>query len=414
MEPIIELQHRQITSQRDVRGSNFPSGVQDYNFTIGGNMAWIPNKSYFRIGLKITDGAGGRPVAGSRLSFADNVCSNLFTNCYFRAGGQDVSSIVNYAAQGEQTKKRLQRTGAWLSNIGKIYGMEADYTTRRDNIAVGVGDASIVYFLWQPPIGIMDVSSKMGSGDYRFQLNPNAFYKQACVEAITDDGAGGTVGAVPGTDYNFEVENIEFYAAVCRETISPSGHESLTLNEMQVQSKPVVDGENNLDFTVPVSTKYISVFMQSQKSGTDTRVPLTKFTTLPSGDENSVGTERKLKSIQLSYANTSKPSTRWQSADDQATGVAQLQQRYLDSKSASGLLYSEGGAESYEDWLKRGILLHYSFTRDRDDRSSQLQVQVNFDGLAPDTNLFVVAHYTRQVDIHVDKGFITAVSTRTI
>jgi hypothetical protein len=67
-----------------------------------------------------------------------------------------------------------------------------------------------------------------------------------------------------------------------------------------------------------------------------------------------------------------------------------MQQRYLDTQIESGQAFSPGGCESYADWLANGPIYHYSWERDANDRSTQIQIQADF-GTVADTNLFIVA-----------------------
>jgi len=98
-----------------------------------------------------------------------------------------------------------------------------------------------------------------------------------------------------------------------------------------------------------------------------------------------------LESLQITYANTTKPSTRWSSSfskvQNGAAGnpsINEMQQRYNDSLQESGLLMSSGGAETFKDYLARGPYYHYSFTRDSEDKSTQVQIsaKVGFDPAA--------------------------------
>jgi hypothetical protein len=357
----LELQYRQITSQRAVINDNFPQGVIDFNFSIGGRTGFIPNRSYFRIGLKVTGPDNvAPPTVSDQLAFADSVAGNLFTNVYFRAGGQDVSSIVNYCPQAAACKNRIDKSGAWLNTTGKdSYALDADFQSRVnrvssdvpglldgqlqtvklgaaatqssytvtiavDGVVTGVGTDFLVtgnvvvgdellisgslytvtvatnattltvtpapnavvttgatgsamkvirevdgdgrnevYVIYQPPIGIFDHGDPLGSGDYRIQLNPNAYYKQSCVESKFNLSPGVAAGNEMG--FNFDVKSIQFYAATCKVAIPATGTETIHLMECQVQSKPISQqtGENLLDFTIPPSTKAISVFVQS-------------------------------------------------------------------------------------------------------------------------------------------------------
>jgi hypothetical protein len=181
------------------------------------------------------------------------------------------------------------------------------------------------------------------------------------------------------------------------------------LMEASVISKTIGDGEELRDFTVPASTRAISVFVQDQVAGSDTRNPPTRFT---------VGTlngERKLESLQLTYANVTKPATRWSSSYDSNNN--NMQQRYVDTQLESGLIDNVGGAESFQDWMDRGPLYHFSFNKDMNDRATQLQLATKFtrnafldaSGTPTGAYAFVIAWHQVQVEIVTEHGMITSV-----
>ena len=128
-----ELIYREISCQKSVIGADFERGNQDYNFSMGAPTAWIPSKSYFRITLKLSStsdaaGTGNQPTISNQLAFADNVAACLYNNAYFKAGGQDVSSIVNYIPQASALLHRTSKSQAWLNSIGKsAYMLNADF-----------------------------------------------------------------------------------------------------------------------------------------------------------------------------------------------------------------------------------------------------------------------------------------------
>src|SRR4051812_32823142 len=43
--------------------------------------------------------------------------------------------------------------------------------------------------------------------------------------------------------------------------------------------------------------------------------------------------------------------------------------------------HKSSGAETYEDWLQRGPIYHYSFVRDASNRSTEVQVTTTFSNL---------------------------------
>jgi len=393
-----------------------------FDFSIGGKTVWIASKSYFRVGLKLTKADGTtQPELADDVAFANGVCGNLFDNVYFYAGGQNVSSITNYCGHAHSAGYRLRKSGAWLNTIGKdAWGINSSFDLRRQLVSSdstflsgGADDdlanypqnndtnENVVYVLFQPPIGIMEHSKPMASGDYRFQFNPNSSYKRSCVESSVDS-------KIPGTDYEFEVESMELYICTEMMDVSPSGTDSLNLMEHQVQSKPLgTAGDKNFDFTIPPSTKAISLFVQSGDAGKNTLVPQSSF-------KCKAGEEKSLRSLQLSYANITRPPTRWNSEYSTTSGVKRLQQRYLDTQIESSQAFSSGGCQTIQQWLDDGVLLHYSWIRDSNDRSTQLQVQIDYNEAEANSNIFVIAHYTRSVDIEVNNGYVSQVTSITI
>jgi len=371
--------------------------------------------------MELTKSDGTPVTKADDVAFANMAPGNLFDNVYFLAGGQTVSSIVNYAPQAHACSYRLSKSGAWLNSVGKdAYGISSDYEYRRmktsvadydDNVLVPVpqdiSQQNKVFFMYKPPVGIMEHSKPMGSGDYRFQFNPNSNYKTACVESPS----GATTA-----DYSFNVTSMELYICTELMDVSPTGTEVLHLMEHQVQSKPLSGaGDKNFDFTIPPSTKAISIFVQSGAAGTSTMCPPSLLGCKTAGFDDVAGgydAQNSIRSLQLTYANMTKPPTRWSSEFN--ADVKKLQQRYLDTQIESSQAFSSGGCESLQQWLDGGVLLHFSWTRDSNDRSTQLQVQADFSQHEPNSNLFVVSHYTKSVQMQVENGYISSVSSLTI
>jgi hypothetical protein len=105
-----------------------------------------------------------------------------------------------------------------------------------------------------------------------------------------------------------------------------------------------------------------------------------------------------------------KTQTLYTSNYDSNTGINQNIQRFLQSIQYSGKIVSEGGAESQPQYLERGNYWHFDFSKDKNDTSSYVNVQLGFNGtIGPGNNLFIVAHYSRQCEISYENGFITQV-----
>ena len=378
---------REISPQKSVVGPAFVGGVIDFNFSMGSPTAFIPSKSYFKFKLTFV----GPPTAGADY-LADNAISCMFNNVYFRAGGQCVSSCVNYVPQIQSAKTRLTKSKAWQESIGLgAYMIDSSVVNRAT--ATGLASTTVTV-LWQPPIGIFSHDKPMGAGDYRIQLNPNAGY----VNAMIEKGAGAN------TITDITVDAINFYVCTVKVQI-PGGDYDLNLLECMAQSKTAA-ANGNLDFNVPASTCAISVFVQSGTAGDTTRVvPLTKFTC-------SDGSQSNLRSLQLSYANVSKPSTRWGSVVSATENSAQ--QRYLETQLESDMVNNVGGSETYADWAARGGLYHFSFAKDASDKSTQLQLAYDFSALEAGANIFVLAWHYRRTIVTTESGVVVNVENRNV
>lgn len=85
-----------------------------------------------------------------------------------------------------------------------------------------------------------------------------------------------------------------------------------------------------------------------------------------------------------------------------------LKQRYYDTMANAGL--SELSGETYEEWLKRGVLLYYSWVKSDDNRSTELQLSIDYESTTiGDCHLFVGAMYRNLVEVQIDSGYVTSV-----
>ena len=386
-----EYNWREISCQSSVRGADFALGVQDYSFNIGHPNAWIPSRSYFKVDMTLTQGGSGN-TKPKTVALAENAVSCLYNGASFSMGGREVSGVRGFVPQVQTAKTRLQTTYGWQRSVGKAaYGIESDYTTRLDEMTV----QNTVSRIWQPPIGIFKHDQPMGAGDYRFQLNPSANYARAAVEDPTDRTLVpfGTALANNVTDYRLEITNVRLFVCTVKMSI-PTGVQTLELTECKALSMPV---SSQLDFTVPSGTFAMTVFVQDKDAGTNNTLPPTRFRVEDASD-------RKLTALQLTYANITKPSTRWGSKFDPAD-TNQIQQRYLETHLESGLIHSQGGAETLKDYLERGMMYHFSFDKDSEDKSTQVQLSTEFSAVPADAHVFLLAFYKQKVEITTNNGY---------
>jgi nuclear transport factor 2 (NTF2) superfamily protein len=258
--------------------------------------------------------------------------------------------------------------------------------------------------LWKPPVGLFD-AEKLGAGDYRISLNPNARYKQSSIECVSNLPVYNSLAAANGT-FNFEVLDVKLYVSLSKENVPISGLEPIRLQEQHLQSKPITGLETSMDFSVPPSTQMLAFFVQSGKTGADLRFPSTKF-------KSEHNYDMALESFQLTYANQSRPSTRWateyKDLNGATQGISTFAQRYNDTFSECGLSDLQGGTETMSEWIKRGPFYCYRFDRDTNDKSTQVQLQIKFREYFPNTNIILCAYYDKAITIAYSNGMINEV-----
>ena len=257
--------------------------------------------------------------------------------------------------------------------------------------------------LYRPSIGVFE-TEQLGAGSYRISLNPNSRYQKAAVESVLNRPVYDENAKVAGA-FRLSVKSVKFYASMSKDTVQLSGVETLFLNEQTLQTKQLNSDETSLDFTVPSSTQMIAFVVQTGKAGSDTRYSPTKFVA-------EAHAEQFLDSFQLTYANTSKPSIRFNSEFSAKTST--IAQRFHDTYSEAGMSELQGGTESLSTWVESPIFA-YSFLRDSSDRSTQLQLNINFRRfMPPNTNIIICAFHTRTCEVSYNQGLITDVRTLTV
>lgn len=665
LEKYLELNWREVACQRSVADANFPLGIQDFDFSVSGSTnAWIPAYSYFRVDATLemvqADGSVREPTLADRTAFALSAPHGLYSNCYFRCGGQDVSTMTSFISQSGALRERIGKSGAWISKVGRNAAYSDPDFTRRchsisldgyynedgledltvpnflntdqnlsatsqigtsqalgnqnnlflklnnsnicspvgfydgDNVVVTPGASEVtitanaatdivfgdaadtnsvsptgnilllatfganislnftgllagdilvtgndadnfptqvtyyafnvisiiandqaivspiysgsgtanaasfpatasvlcfayrpglqsvglqkkvlpnrrcgkntIFMNFQPSLGIFDLHQGIGSGSFKFQLNPNTNFQTSCIETVgrlvpakfnvagQNDYRGqynvvpwgpivpGTItaGAVGTVGYNLKINNVLLYIATIKQPMPMSGILPLSLMETQIMQKTMsstsANTTNQLDFTVPPSTLAITVWVQAGNVGSTSAIPPSKFKVAQGNntpDEN-------LQSIQVTYGSSTKPSTLYTSDYNKANGStyvlkynsnpsnatdgnvaaatynssisSRMQQRWIQSQQNAGKLGNDGGTESYLDFLDMGPYYHFDFSRDKADTSSYVNVQIQYSSNLPaGTNLYICAWYSRQVEIAFESGVVTSV-----
>jgi hypothetical protein len=127
---------RQISASREVAGTAFPSGVQNYKFEMSGNKWWVPSKSYMRLRCKLTKGDGVTPLTLSDgIAPNMNLCGNMWQSMDMKIADTTISRISTNVAQVDTLKHRLEKSRAWSKTIGQSTNFwDEDFHARQNAV----------------------------------------------------------------------------------------------------------------------------------------------------------------------------------------------------------------------------------------------------------------------------------------
>jgi hypothetical protein len=359
------------------------------------------------VAVTTNSGAGTAPAAGSPY--------------YFQVSVPETGFILNTAQNGAVSFDVTPLAVTLNIDAGSNAGLLSCQVAH--DPACGTNRVQVVY---QPPIGIFSEANPISGGDFKVVLNPSPNFATAGVQSLSPLTAYQQGLRV--YDYKLDIRNVFFYVCQIKSDVSPTGIIPISLIEMAVLNKNMNPSPSqSLDFTVPPSTLAITVFVQAGVAGTTTCLPSTKFllaniqpdgtlaqntfTQLPivSCEPNFAN---DIQSIQVSYGSVTKTQTLYTSEykNNSTQGVNFNIQRFLQTQQYSQKIISEGGSESHPQFLERGNMWHFDFSKDKNDTSSYVSVQIAFPQAVPvGSELFIIAHYSRQCEISYENGFVTQV-----
>ena len=164
----------------------------------------------------------------------------------------------------------------------------------------------------------------------------------------------------------------------------------------------------NQEFTVPSSTRAITMFIQDQTAGKVRSCPPSKFTNaFPHHDDALF-----LHDYQIEYANMTKPTIRIDS--DYSDIKNTMYQRYVSTALESGQFFNLTGCETFEEWCERGPIFHETFIKSADNLATRLHVVANYSEINVVSRLFIVAHYSRTIKIIRQNGLVVSVTSSSV
>jgi hypothetical protein len=314
------------------------------------------------------------------------------------AGGG--AGTVRYRVSAVLSAATLQ-----LNHLQTIGINAGPYPFRRIRSGLAEDDARKVSefeLIWQPPLSLFKIGHALCSGKYELILNPQtaSVYQKYAIQSI---GA-----KVPGVDYKFEIKNMYFY---CNTVDGPRADDItylLDLSQTICHTEQFSANQSSFqqkNFDVSPSTYALTVAYQDARSGNDSQNSPSIFK-VSNAARTAASEELKLSRFFINYGGVNLPAP---DADPDFTSVIDYTtQRYAESQIYSGAMYDTGGAESIEEWHKRGAYYYFAFPRDGTDRSTRVNVHNEFSGGGgADTanmRLLLFAHSKQVARVRVQDG----------
>lgn len=258
---------------------------------------------------------------------------------------------------------------------------------------------------WKPPIGVFS-SSHPGTPAGSYELVAQPFPVQ--VAKLRFIQSLGLTTATLG-DFNLNMDSIYLYMAKFSAPFVRTGTILLDLFESRLQTKTIIGdatSEQQQDFIIPPTTNAITLAFQDSRTQNDTRWPITQFKTQSDQELN-------LKSYYIQYAGQQRPHRLPNLQYDEDTDNASINQwveQYYQTQEQNQQLFSQGSAETFEEWRDRGPYFFLDFPRSGEDRATVAQVYYTFNSPVTNTNVLLFSHARKVATLSIKDGMIENVA----
>ena len=247
----------------------------------------------------------------------------------------------------------------------------------------------------RPPLGLFELPHAIPpGGQWMIEFNPanpNDCRKNV-VESLLDDLQSVTHPSIAG-QFDFRVDEFQFYVYLLEAERFDRGTWFLDVPQTRCQLQSISPDCTSLvqkNFDVHGKTTQLTLAFQDQAEGSDTRRSKSKLKIRPvmaeekEGHAAEEGQELLLERFFINYGQEQKPTPDFDGRFQGAVGtnlepqINYLMHRYVDSLMHAGLFHTEGGAESFDEWLQRGRYYHFRWPKDATESSTRVSVNFKF------------------------------------
>ena len=211
--------YEQIAPTRDVTGTTaISNGAIHFRWNTSGMKWWVPNKSYMRMRVKLTNAVSAQLLTSDDVAPTMAQFASMFQALEFRINDKVVSKISDFVPQIDILETRISKSKAWIDSVGASSNfLNPDIRARRD-----------------------DVTADGKEGDSFFSSSSRVQMGYDALTAITITGATSTLTFSLGTLFNTSTQwaigdQIEIDATATstlsyRVSAVPAGTNTLILN----------------------------------------------------------------------------------------------------------------------------------------------------------------------------------------
>lgn len=268
--------------------------------------------------------------------------------------------------------------------------------------------------IWQPPLGFFDKQHALPpGGNWTIEFIPEnrIQYKRNAVESMhsnLDPNLTDIQTAVNGNkagQFDFTVEQMYLYLYTVDSRRFDNDDYFLDIGNVRCQVENIPKNSTGLiqkNFDVAGKTNALTLAFQDQQAGVDTRYAQSKFkirpnrnkegepqvvwpnTSVTKGQSTWSGQDLLLNRFFINYNNLQKPSPdydgQWKEVLNLSTdnAVNFMTQRWTDTLMQSAAYHTEGGAETLNEWIKRGPYYHFLWPKDAVENNTRVNINYGF------------------------------------
>ena len=261
--------------------------------------------------------------------------------------------------------------------------------------------------IWRPCLGFWNYNGWLPAGNYKLRLTPNprSEYMRYCVESLRDLEPAN-FGEVDANKFRVVVEQIQLYVYKGQGPAISDKTMELDYDEVRMQSKALTTASltQNVFVINPTAYAFTLAYQDNLASGNDIRFSPMKFK-IRNNEEQAISR------LYIQRGSKELPTPKPDPNIDRDNGIQYINQLYVENLMYTGQYFDQGGQETTEDWINRGLYYHYKFEDGSGDErlavSQQFnQTLLNNGSFTSNPNILLFDHYYRKCVIQVKNGRI--------